>query len=109
MKIEELNRPIYEFIGLRSKMYSIMYDDLQSKATAKGVKKSVKDNEIGHTDYGTVLDYSLQLTHEQRAIRAYDHDLFTIFQNKVSLSCYYYHRYLLDDSFSSYAYGHYKI
>jgi hypothetical protein len=108
-KMEELNRPITKFLGLRSKMYSIKYDDGKSMKKAKGVQTCVKDNEIEYEDFENVLENDLQLTHQQRAIRAYDHELYTIFQNKTSLSCYYDNRYLLDDSISSYAYGHYKI
>jgi hypothetical protein len=100
-KPEELNRPIAEVLALRVKMYSIKYDNGESIKTAKGVQRCVKNNELDHDDYVRVLENNLQLTHQQRAIRAYDHEIYTIFQNKTSLSCYYDNRYLLDDSVST--------
>ncbi len=112
-KMEEKHRIIEEVIGLRQKMYSIKYNDGTTKKTAKGVQSSVKENEIIYEDFDRVLkhdrDEDYELTHQQRTIRAYNHELFTIFQNKKSLSCYYDNRYLLNDGISSYAYGHNAI
>jgi hypothetical protein len=109
MKMEEINTPISEFIGLRSKMYSILYDHGVSKKTAKGVQSSVKNNEITHSDYSVTLNDKTRLYLEQRSIRAYNHELFSIRQNKISLSCYDDKRYLLDDGITSYAYGNHNI
>ena len=78
MKMEELHRPIINSSDCVQKIYSIMYDDFESKSTAKGVKKSVKDNEIAHTDYSRVFDYNLQLSHEQSSTRSYNHDIHNI-------------------------------
>ena len=43
--------PIIEFIGLRSKMYSIKLLNDKAKKRAKGVKKNVVNNDIKHDNY----------------------------------------------------------
>ena len=51
MKDETHGIPIHEFLGLKSKMYSMIYEEkgqLIEKKTAKGVKKSVIKNHTKH-------------------------------------------------------------
>lgn len=50
MKDECGVKPIEEFIGLRPKMYSLLYDGMEKK-TAKGVKKCVIDKHLKHQAY----------------------------------------------------------
>ena len=69
---------------------------------------NVNKNEIKHHDYKNVLLESSKMHHINRGIRSQNHQLFSIKQNKVSLSTYD-ERYILDDGISTYAYGHYKI
>ena len=38
-KDEGNSLPIIEFIGLKAKMYSVLYADIHSHSTAKGIKK----------------------------------------------------------------------
>ena len=107
---DELNGSIMsEFIGLRSKMYSIKDGNQQEMKKAKGVRKNVIKNEIKHNDYKNVLLESSKMHHINKGIRSQNHQLFSIKQNKVSLSAYDDKRYILDDGISTYAYGHYKI
>lgn len=47
--------PLKEFVGLRSKMYSILLDGGKQKHTAAGVKKCVRDQELTHSLYREVL------------------------------------------------------
>ena len=109
MKMEELNKPIAEFVGLRSKMYSVLFDNEKEKKTAKGIKSSVKDNEITHEDYRNVLTEKIQMKINQNTIRSNKHEVHSISQTKISLSCYDDKRYLKDDGISSFAYGHKNI
>jgi len=48
MKMEYPNKVIKEFIGLRSKMYSIKFDDDEETKKAKGVKKYVIKKNLKH-------------------------------------------------------------
>ena len=48
-------KPIKEFIGLRSKMYSILSEAGEQKNTAKGVSRSVSENILTHEDYRKCL------------------------------------------------------
>lgn len=58
MKDEAHGVPIQEYIGLKSKMYSLIYEEdgkLIEKKTAKGIKKDVIKNHTKHEDYRLCL------------------------------------------------------
>ncbi len=58
MKDETHGIPIQEFVGLRPKMYSILYtenDKQVEKKTAKGIKKSVTKRKLRHASYKECL------------------------------------------------------
>jgi len=57
-KDETAGKPIKQFIGLRSKMYSIKLDDGREKKTAKGVVKCVINKELKHKMYKEILETS---------------------------------------------------
>ncbi|KAL9965086.1 hypothetical protein ACROYT_G028833 [Oculina patagonica] len=101
--------PILEFIGLRSKMYSYIKDNLQVGKTAKGIKKSVIKKDITHENYKETLFNKTQMHHTMKTIRSQGHQLGSYEINKISLSCFDDKRYILDDGLTSYAYGHYNI
>ena len=104
-KDETAGEPIEEFIGLRSKCYSIKLKN-SSKSTAAGVKKSVAKH-IDHEKYKETLVTQKDYFISQMLIRSTNHDIFTIKQNKVGLTSYDDKRYLLENE--TLAYGHYKI
>ena len=54
MKDETAGKPIKEFVGLRSKMYSLLVDGKEKK-TAKGIKKCVVRKDLCHSAYRDVL------------------------------------------------------
>jgi hypothetical protein len=112
-KDETDGKPISNFIGLRSKMYSIKLDNTKEKATGKGIKKQALKNKIKHSDYQRCL-LGNKLSDKQQhiqfnLIRSEKHQLYTYSLNKVGLSCYDDKRYLLEDGISSYSYGHKNI
>ena len=80
-------KQITEFVGLRSKMYSLTVDgETKSKNICKGIKKEVVKNEIKIEDYVNTL-----YTHEpkyvyQNGIRSYEHELYSETQHKKALS-----------------------
>ena len=108
-KNEAAGIPIIEFIGLRSKMYSYMKDDMKGGKTAKGIKKNVIRKNITHEDYKEVLFNNKQMHHTMKTIRSNNHQLGSFELNKISLSCFDDKRFIHQNGITSYAYGHYKI
>jgi hypothetical protein len=91
MKDETHGIPIQEFIGLRPKMYSILYTEnnkLVEKKTAKGVKKSVTKKHIRHDNYKTCLFNKKQTRGSMNQIRSYGHENYSIKLNTIALSPY---------------------
>ena len=108
VKDEAGGLPIVEFIGLRSKMYSYVKDDGRFGKTAKGIKKNVIKKEITHKDYKQTLFNNNQMRHKMKCIRSNKHQIGSYEINKTSLSCFDDKRYILEDGFNTFAYGHYK-
>ena len=98
---------IYEFCGLRSKLYSLkMYKGKEEKK-CKGIKKSVVKNEITHQDYINA-NFSGELQYRtMNKIRSYKHELYTETVNKIALSADDDKRIIREDKIQTYAYGHY--
>ena len=108
-KDETAGVPIREFIGLKSKMYSISLDNEKDSKKAKGVKKNVVRKSISHGDYYEVLKGSKVMHHKMKTIRSDYHQISSYEINKISLSPFDDKRYILSDGISSYAYGHLNI
>ena len=73
--------PIQEFIGLRPKMYSILYTEnnkLVEKKTATGVNKLVEKKHIRHDNYKTCLFDKNQTKGSMNQIRSYGHEIYSI-------------------------------
>ena len=108
-KDETCGVPIVEFVGLRSKMYSILLADDSVKNTAKGIQQHFSKTKLNtnctsrawkrnfeHSPNITVLGVSNMMFIPFTKIRL----LLSSFDDK---------RYLLKDSHNTLAYGHYKI
>ena len=108
-KDETAGVPIKEFIGLKSKMYSISLDNEKNSKKAKGAKKNVIRKGISHQDYLDVLNESKVMHHRMKTIRSDCHQISSYEINKISLSPFDDKRYILSDGISSYAYGHLNI
>ncbi len=108
-KDETAGIPIKEFIGLRSKMYSIKKDNNDEKKTAKGISRYVIKKELKHETYKEILDTSSRMYSHMKLIRSQKHRIYTMDINKVSLSAYDDKRWITDDGISSFAYGHFRI
>ena len=104
-KDEAAGKPIIEFVGLKSKMYSYKTATKNNK-TAKGVKKNIIKRDIDHSDYLACLQNNAIMQHKMKTIRSECHHISSYEINKTSLSCYDDRRYILDDGKTSYAYGH---
>jgi len=109
MKDETGGRPIFEFIGLRPKMYSVLTDANTTKMAAKGIKKSYVNKNLKHKMFLHTLE-NKTITHaEFHAIQSKNHSLHTVQINKVALSAFDDKRHILEDGKSSLAYGHYSL
>ena len=112
-KDEAAGKPILEFVGLKSKMYSYLVGESSLKPPiehkkAKGVKKIVVKKEIKHRDYLDVLFNNNIMHHQMNTIRSQLHQINSYHLNKISLSPYDDKRYILDDGITSLAYGNKK-
>jgi hypothetical protein len=116
-----LFRTIHKFIGLRPKVYNVLFNTGETKAKAKGVTKATLKR-LGHAECsGTTLDrYGFELyercleeTTTRRdinySIRSFNHKNTVIELNKKSLSSLDTKRYICDDGINTLAYGHVNI
>ena len=112
MKDETHGVPIEEFVGLRPKMYSILYTEnnkVVEKKTAKGISKAVTKREIRHGHYRDCLFNRKRTVANMPQLRSFKNNLYTVNINKIGLSPYDDKRYLLEDGVTSLAYGHHSI
>ena len=100
MKDEYEGIVIKEFIGLRSKMYSILDTKNNEKSTHKGHNSYIKYGEL----CDTLFDKKV-LRNEMRRIKSKNHSLITYESNKTSTSCFDDKRYIVNDGINALPYG----
>ena len=83
MKDEYVGVIIDEFIGLKSKMYSIKKIDGSESSTTKGVNIATEFNE-----FKDVLFSKKIIKHKMKRIQAKKHKIGTYEIDKISLSCF---------------------
>ena len=105
MKDECAGTVVKEFVGLRPKMYSMLYGEKEKK-TAKGVGRSYM-RDVKHSMYVKCLMENQPTTAHFNVIRSYVHQVFSEHVTKVALSPFDDKRYVLDDGVSTLAHGHY--
>ena len=101
MKDESEGKIIHEFVGLKSKMYSIKNIDVKESNTAKGVNITTEFEEFKDTLFNKKIT-----RHEMRRIQAKRHKIGTYEIDKVSLSCFDDQIFVLDDGIHTLAYFH---
>ena len=84
MKDEVKGKIISEFVGLKSKTYSLVTVDNEKIKKAKGANKNVVKN-ISHKEYFDVLFHKYIFRHKMKRIQR---KLHTIGTCKISLSCF---------------------
>ena len=109
MKDECASLPAQEFIGLRSKMYSISLPQGKTKKTCKGVKTGYCNKHIIHSDYMKTLVSRKTSMATYNKFQSKAHQIHSVRITKISLSPFDDKRYILDDGISSLAYGHHRI
>ena len=92
---------IDEFVGLKSKTYSIKKVDGSESSTAKGVNIATEFHE-----FKDVLFNKKIIIHRTKRIQAKKHKIGTYEIDKISLSCFDDKRYVLDDGINTLAYFH---
>ena len=99
MKDEFNGVKISEFVGLKSKMYSLISVDDKEVSKAKGINKKLR-----HKEY-----LGLSVRHGMKRIQNRLHEIGTYDLNKTSLSCFDDKRYVLDNGINTLAYFHKDI
>ena len=89
-------RPIKEFVGLRSKMYCLSVQGEEDVKVAKGVKKSVINNDLKFSNYMECLIEEETMEHSFRCIRSNQHRVHTLDLKKKTLSGFDDKRFLLN-------------
>ena len=103
MKDEFNGNKIDEFVGLKSKMYSLISNNIEMNK-AKGINLKLKQKE-----YIDVLFNKKILRHTMKRILSERHNIGSYVISKISLSCYDDKRFILNDGINSLAYGHKNI
>lgn len=109
MKDECSGHVMIEFIGLRSKMYSIRIQDKQPVKKAKRVKTDVVKTRITFEDYRDRLFNKSIVNCQKNKIRSRKHVVRTEREEKIALSPYDDKRYVLDDATDTLPWGHFTI
>lgn len=105
---DELNGKIMtEFVGLRSKMYSVKADGVEKFKKAKGVKKYVIKKSITFDDYVKCIRENCSIIKDQNSFRSKKHTVFSITQSKIALNPFDNKRVILDDNIHTLPWGHY--
>lgn len=107
-KDETAGVPIEQYVGLRAKMYSIVYGDVEQKR-AKGIVKSVVRRELKHFNYVKCILDQKNVMCQQNLIRSKRHKLQMVSVHKVALSAFDDKRYVMDNGVDTLAFGHYQI
>lgn len=109
MKDECNGKIITEFVGLRSKMYSLRIEGRDRIKKAKGVKASVVAKTLDFNDYINCLYNNTTEYRTQHLFRSHLHEIQTIKQTKLALNPSDDKRYISSSTTDTLAHGHYKI
>ena len=90
-----------EFVGLKSKMYSIKKSDSKEHNATKGVSIAIEFNK-----FKDVLFNKKIIKHKMKRIQSKKHKLGTYEIDKISLSCFDDKRYVSDDGIHTLSYFH---
>ena len=101
MKDEYGGAIIDQFIGLKSKMYSIKKINGSESITTKGVNIVTEFDEFKDVSFNKKI-----IRHKMKRIQAKKHKIGTYEIDKIPLSCFDDKRYVLDDGVNTLAYFH---
>ena len=101
MKDEYGGKSIVKFVGLESKMYSILDESINEKSTNKDHNVFIEFQEFHDTLFQKKI-----LRHTMSRTNPKNHNLGTYGTNKISLSCFDDKKYILKNGINTLAYGH---
>ena len=101
MKEESEGKIIYQFFGLKSKMYSMKNIDGKEPNTVKGLNNATEFNESRDTLFNKKI-----IRHKMRRIQGKKHKMGTNGINKISLSCFNDKRFVLHNGIHTLAFFH---
>ena len=114
-KCETKGNPIVEFVGLRPKMYSYLYQEktdptskIKEKHRVKGITAAAS-RALKHFDYKDQLDRPHQNYLTNKRIGSKLHQIYAMSCDKRGLCSYDDKRFLMADGIRSLAYGHHSI
>ena len=102
-------KKIHEFVGLRSKVYSLKYDGdntIEEKLRIKVININSSER-IKYKEYLNILNLPRPIV-RLRNLNEQNQKFSTIRLKNDCLSCYDDKRWICDDGISSYAHGHYR-
>ena len=108
-----------EFVGLRPKCYSLLFNgvvednvlkhtDLAEKQIAKGTKKSVKKKHLRHVNYKHVREKLGTVVVKQNVIKSKAHTISTYHTKKVALTAFDTKRWICEDNIHTLSFGHWR-
>ena len=92
IKVVNKGISVNKFVGLNSKVHSILSDDVKESNTAKRVNIATEFNGIRDTLFNKKI-----IRHKMKTIQSKKHKLGTYEINKISLSCFDNKRFVLTD------------
>ena len=104
IKDEYAGIPIYEFIGLKSKMYSIRDITKNEKSTYKGHSSDIRYDQFKNTNSNKKV-----IRHNMRGIKSKHHEIYTYESKTTSLSDFDDKRHILHDGINTLPNGHKDI
>ena len=113
-KDETSGEPLLEFVGLKSKMYSLLIykpeqDCITEKQTCKGIDRGFVKRQLLHKHYKSVLfNDQLNTVASFNSIRSSKHTIRTVEIKKKCLSFFDDKRYILPNSTDTLALGHWR-
>jgi hypothetical protein len=78
------SKPIHEFIGLKSKLYSISYGENKEKIVGKGIQKAILKHQYTHNHYKNVLFKNKIYYADNKNIQSILHNIYSIKHHKLS-------------------------
>ena len=85
MRDETCGVPIKGFVGLKSKIYTLITEEKHESKKAKDINKNVIDDELKYEDYKNVLFNKSYMRNEMNRIQYKDHNIGSYRTNKISL------------------------